>query len=163
LDYGLVLDTNAPPVTSPGADRFIGTYKYAAPETIFEPEHDKRYSPKSDLYSLGATLYFLLYGFQVFESFKNLSDLMAANQAHKLTLNGNFSDSVLKSLEELCKLLLAPDPNERPSTAAACWELLVKSMPSTMPFRVYFACALTNSSKRQYLADAAAIVKRAGE
>jgi transcriptional regulator with XRE-family HTH domain len=161
LDYGLILDLNASQITT--ADRFVGTYQYAAPETIFETDHDKRYSSKSDLYSLGATLYFLLYGVQIFDSVRKVPEIIAAKKQHRIFLDRTFPDSVQDAIHQLCRRLLEKDPNERPPNAPSCWELLAKAIPSTMPFRVYYACALTSDgSKRQFFGEAAKIVKREG-
>ena len=161
LDYGLILDLNASQITTP--DKFLGTYQYAAPETIFETDHDKRYSSKSDLYSLGATLYFLLYGVQIFDSVRKLPEIIAAKKHHRISFERTFPDGVQDAIHQLCRRLLEKDPSERPPNAPSCWELLAKAIPSTMPFRVYYACALTSDgSKRQFFGDAAKIVKREG-
>jgi len=92
LDYGLVLDLRDETRTTPNGDRCLGTLQYAAPETIFEKAYDHKYSPKSDLYSLGATLYYLLYGVQIFDSFKTTSDLIEAKRQHNISFSRRFEE-----------------------------------------------------------------------
>ena len=75
-----------------------------------------------------------------------------------------FEENELKAVHDLLKKLLAPGVNERPPNAASCWELLAKVVPSSIPFRAYYACALTSDgSKRDFFAKAGQIVRAAGE
>ena len=163
LDYGLILDPNDSVKTILDGNQFLGTLKYAAPETIFE-NYARRYSPKSDLYSLGATLYYLLYGVQVFASFKTTADLMEAKKHHNITFGRHFPENEQRAVHELTINLLKPEANDRPPNAASCWELLAKAVPSSIPFRVYYACALTSDgTKREFFARAGKLIKSTGE
>jgi len=160
LDYGLILDQNEPGITEGGSAQLLGTYRYAAPESIFKGI----YSVRSDLYSLGATLYYLLYGRDVFPAAQSTPDVISAKREHRISFNKTFDGPVANAIHQLCQKLLEVEPDKRPASASECWETLAREIPTSIPFRVYFACALTaaDESKRSQLKNAAEIIKRVG-
>lgn len=144
LDYGIIRSLREPSFTQSGA-RFVGTYRYAAPEYIF----DNKYNFTSDLYSLGAVLYFLLHGKEIFHAIKRTPDLLRAKEEHRLFFDSRLEENgpIWKALLDLSKRLLEPNPSNRPASAMACQDILAKAVPSSIPFRAYFACALTRADK----------------
>jgi transcriptional regulator with XRE-family HTH domain len=140
LDYGIIRSLREPSFTQSSA-RFVGTYRYAAPEYIFENKYDYT----SDLYSLGAVIYFLLHGKEIFGSIKRTPDLLRAKEAHSLIFENRLEQNgpIWKALLDLSKRLLEPTPTNRPASAMACLDLLAKAVPSFVPYRGYFAAALT--------------------
>jgi serine/threonine protein kinase len=160
LDYGLILDQNEPGITEGSSAHLLGTYRYAAPESIFK----NAYSVGSDLYSLGATLYYLLYGAEVFAAAKTTPDVINAKRKHVVSFTRTFDGPVANAIQQLCHNLLEPEPDNRPASASECWEILARAIPTSIPFRVYFACALTmaDEARRSYLTSAGTIVQRVG-
>lgn len=159
LDYGIIRSLREPSFTK-SSPRFVGTYRYAAPEYIFE----NKYNFSSDLYSLGAVLYFLLHGQEIFQAVKQTPHLLKAKEMHRLTFEPRLEENgpIWKALLDLTKRLLEPNPQNRPASAMACQEILAKSVPSSIPFRTYFACALTRANdpeKKQHLEKVSSILK----
>lgn len=163
LDYGIIRSLREPSFTQSGA-RFVGTYRYAAPEYIF----DNKYSFTSDLYSLGAVLYFLLHGKEIFYNVSRTPDIIMAKREHRLPFNQRLEEygPVWKVLLDLCKGLLDSNPRNRPASAMACQDTLAKAVPSSIPFRSYFACALTRASEdkkhKEHVKRITEIIKRNG-
>jgi serine/threonine protein kinase/transcriptional regulator with XRE-family HTH domain len=142
LDYGIIRSLREPSFTQSGA-RFVGTYRYAAPEYIFQ----NRYDFTSDLYSLGAVIYFLLHQKEIFASVKRTPDLLKAKERHQIIFEDRLEQNgpIWKALLDLSKRLLDANPANRPASAMACLDLLARAVPSSVPYRGYFACALTRS------------------
>jgi transcriptional regulator with XRE-family HTH domain len=161
LDYGIVKELNAPAITVSDA-KFVGTYRYAAPECL----ENQPSTFVSDLYSFGATLYFVLHGYEIFRHAKTMPDLLAAKKNSVIGFDENLASRgpVNSALVELARRLLAADPPQRPPSAMACWDMLAKSIPTNVPFRVYFACALTRNddASRKQANDAGLRIRRAG-
>jgi len=143
LDYGIIRSLRERSFTE-DSPRFVGTYRYAAPEYIFQ----NSYSFSSDLYSLGAVFYFLLHGKEIFPAIQRTPDLLKAKETQRPIFEDNLERNGpgWKALMDLSKRMLEPDPANRPASAMACRELLAKDIPS-VPFRGYFACALTRSNE----------------
>lgn len=151
LDYGIIRALREERITQSNG-RFVGTYRYAAPEYIFDDQFDFT----SDLYSLGAVLYFLLHGKEIYPGIKKTAALLKAKETRQsiiferhLAQNG----PAWKALLALSEKLLDADPAKRPASAMACQDLLAKEVPSSVSHRGYFACALTRADEdeKQYL------------
>jgi eukaryotic-like serine/threonine-protein kinase len=115
LDFGLVksLDTpdSSPEITIEGA--VIGSPMYAPPERVLgESEPDAR----GDIYSLGATAYFLLTGRPVFQGDKVLKVLFAHANESPLPLSELRAD-IPGDVEAIIMQCLAKNPDERFQTA----------------------------------------------
>lgn len=150
LDYGIIRSLREPSFT-PSGGRFVGTYRYAAPEYIFQNKIDFT----ADLYSLGAVIYFLLHGKEIYPGIKQTAALLKAKETQAPTFERHLENNgpVWKALLDLAEKLLSPDPTKRPPSAMACQDLLAKAVPSSLPHRGYFACALTRADEdeKQYL------------
>jgi serine/threonine protein kinase len=132
LDYGLVLDSNQPGITADDSAKFLGTYLYAAPESIF----DKTDTAKSDLYSFGATLYYLLHGTHAFGAAAEVADVINAKKTHALKMNKTFDGHVANAIYQLSRHLLEPNPDDRPASATECWEILARAIPTNISRRL---------------------------
>jgi serine/threonine protein kinase len=110
VDFGLLRRLSDDRVTDPG--RVVGTYRYMAPEQAKNEAVDRR----SDLYSLGATLYELLAGrppFNQEEQYRLLQAVIGQQPPALSTLNPG-------APQALCTLadgLLAKEPADRPGDA----------------------------------------------
>jgi transcriptional regulator with XRE-family HTH domain len=155
LDYGIIRSLREPAITKSDA-RFVGTYRYSAPEYILED----RYTYASDLYSFGAVLYYLLHGREIFATAKRTPDIITAKQLHNLSFDDKIQSygPISAGLFELSKRLLTRDPSQRPPSALACLDILDAAVPSEIPLRVYFACALTRGNE-----ESKARAERVGE
>jgi protein kinase-like protein len=96
-----------------------GTPHFMAPEAVGKGKSDHR----SDLYSVGCTLYRLLTGDTVFEGNTVKEILLAHRDEDPPTLRGAGVDAP-RDLEELLAELLAKDPDERPDHANDVAEFL---------------------------------------
>ncbi len=110
VDFGLVKLSFDERITDPG--RVVGTYRYMAPEQARGEQVDAR----SDLYSLGATLYELLAGRPPFPQQDQLEmlDAVVSKDPPKVLLINPAAPSALASLAEQ---LLAKRPEDRPGDA----------------------------------------------
>jgi transcriptional regulator with XRE-family HTH domain len=157
LDYGVVRPFRADSLTANDeGKKFLGTIRYAAPE-LLAGGRDADYS--SELYSIGAVLYFLLYGSEVYAAAGNASDLIAQKLGHDPVFPqfDGCDTEVQGALWKLTKKLLAREPGARPASALACLNELAGGLPDWIPFRTYFASALTRLDP-----DAAAHIEQCG-
>src|SRR6185503_15404822 len=115
-DYGIakILD----PGTAQGAEQtqagFIGTPAFASPEQ-FAPSEKTKIDTRSDIYSLGATFWYLLSGRVPFVG-RTLREV-AAKQAEKLPLEQLKNTHVPARVSALLQSMLAFDLTKRPQTA----------------------------------------------
>jgi serine/threonine protein kinase len=108
IDFGLAKFLSEAPGSFATMSGFIGTPSFASPEQCQEVEVDCR----SDLYSLGATLWFILSGRSPFQG-STLSVIQAhVYDALPFENLGNVPEPVL----ELLQRLLAKKPEDRPAT-----------------------------------------------
>lgn len=115
LDFGLVKSLDAPDsspeITIEGA--VIGSPMYAPPERVLgESEPDAR----GDIYSLGATAYFLLTGRPVFQGDKVLKVLFAHANEHPTPLS-ELRPDIPDDVEAIIMQCLAKNPDQRFQTA----------------------------------------------
>jgi len=110
VDFGLVKRQNEDRATDPG--RAVGTYRYMSPEQARGEAVDMR----SDLYSLGATLYELLAARPPFTEqnhLRLLEEVIAKRPAPVIDIN----PGAPRALSDLCARLLEKHPDERPGDA----------------------------------------------
>ncbi len=118
-DFGVVKDHTAAGTALTVVGKLIGTVAFMAPEQITNEDVDAR----TDLYSLGAMLFYLLTGRRPIEA-----DSVAGYLARHLTevpkTANHYNPEVPPRLSQLCARLLAKDPTERPSSARAVMAML---------------------------------------
>jgi serine/threonine-protein kinase len=116
IDYGIAKILNSE--AERGADQtqagFIGTPAFASPEQ-FAPSERMKIDMRSDIYSLGATFWYLLSGRVPFVG-RTLRDV-AAKQAEELPLEQLKMTHVPAPVIALVQSMLAVDPAKRPQTA----------------------------------------------
>jgi serine/threonine-protein kinase len=128
LDFGLARMTVASPdglyipvdkFTAARANSVAGTPEYTCPEALRGEQLDDR----SDLYSVGVTLYELLTGHLPFQG-RAISDLLSAH-AHRPAppfSHWNLEVNIPPAVEMVVQSCLAKDPAERPQSARALAE-----------------------------------------
>ncbi len=115
IDFGLVKDVNA---ASPDeSSDVVGTPLYLSPEAITAPES---VSARSDLYALGAALYFMLSGAPVFAG----RSVVEVCCQHLHSAPARLGGSVSEELERVLLECLAKNPAARPESATALAERL---------------------------------------
>jgi serine/threonine-protein kinase len=116
IDYGIAKILN--PEAERGAEKtqpgFIGTPAFASPEQ-FAPSEQMKIDTRSDIYSLGATFWYLLSGRVPFVG-RTLREV-AAKQAEELPLEQLKTAHVPARVIALLRSMLAVDPAKRPQTA----------------------------------------------
>jgi serine/threonine protein kinase/Tfp pilus assembly protein PilF len=116
IDYGIAKILN--PEAERGAEQtqtgFIGTPAFASPEQ-FAPSEQTKIDPRSDIYSLGATFWYLLSGRVPFVG-RTLREV-AARQAEELPLEQLKNTHVPARVVALLQSTLAVDPAKRPQSA----------------------------------------------
>jgi TolB-like protein/Tfp pilus assembly protein PilF len=116
IDYGIAKILN--PEAERGAEQtqtgFIGTPAFASPEQ-FAPSEQTKIDTRSDIYSLGATFWYLLSGRVPFVG-RTLREV-AARQAEELPLEQLKNTHVPARVIALLQSMLAVDPAKRPQTA----------------------------------------------
>jgi serine/threonine protein kinase/Tfp pilus assembly protein PilF len=116
IDYGIakILDPEAGPGAEQTQTGFIGTPAFASPEQ-FAPSEQRQIDTRSDIYSLGATFWYLLSGHVPFVG-RTLREV-AARQAEELPLEQLKNTHVPARVIALLRSMLAVDPAKRPQTA----------------------------------------------
>src|SRR5881396_1712972 len=116
IDYGVAKVMAAQ--TEPGAEQtqagFIGTPAFASPEQFAETGQS-RIDTRSDIYSLGVTLWYLLSGRTPFVG--RTMEEIRARQTSELPFEQLRSLHLPGQVITLLKSMLAPDPRNRPQTA----------------------------------------------
>ena len=90
----------------------MGTVAYMSPEQAFDA---KQADERSDVYSLGCTLYFLLHGRPLFEV-ENGVQLVIAHRESQPPRLAEGREDVSVELEELFQRMVAKDPHQRPQS-----------------------------------------------
>jgi serine/threonine-protein kinase len=115
LDFGLVKSLSAANAGTTERNVILGTPYYMAPEAVRSPD---LIDARSDLYSLGATGYFLLTGKAVFEG--TSADILASLLRDRpQPPSQRLGRPIPASLEELLLKTLAKEPDERPKSMEA--------------------------------------------
>ena len=116
IDYGIA--KVVAPEPGRGAEQtqtgFIGTPAFASPEQ-FAPTAEMRIDARSDIYSLGVTFWYLLSGRVPFVG-RTLEEVRARQTEH-LPVEQLKGLHVPTRVISLLKLMLAPDPKDRPQSA----------------------------------------------
>ncbi len=116
LDLGLArLAEGAADDRQTAAGQILGTFDYMAPEQARDP---RLADARSDIYSLGCTLYRLLAGRVPFPGGNRQEKIDAHRSARPADLSGLRTD-VPAALQALVGRMLAKDPADRPPTARA--------------------------------------------
>src|SRR5881296_2752858 len=116
IDYGVakVMAAQADPDAEQTQAGFIGTPAFASPEQFAETGQS-RIDTRSDIYSLGVTLWYLLCGRTPFVG--RTMEEIRARQTSELPLEQLRSLHLPGQVIALLKSMLAPDPKDRPQTA----------------------------------------------
>src|SRR5438067_3383672 len=116
IDYGIakMLDPEAERGAELTQTGFIGTPAFASPEQ-FAPSEQTKFDTRSDIYSLGATFWYLLSGRVPFVG-RTLREV-AARQAEELPLEQLKNARVPARVIALLQSMLDVDPAKRPQTA----------------------------------------------
>ncbi|HZZ26627.1 MAG TPA: serine/threonine-protein kinase [Pirellulales bacterium] len=109
----------------------LGTPKYLAPEMFFGRPADER----SDLYSLGLTLYEMLAG-KLPAMPDHLPDLVEFKRTARLLNLRNSAPQVQEEVAQLVRCLTAQDPLRRPHTARETAERLMRLEIATLRQRI---------------------------
>src|SRR5207249_1679614 len=116
IDFGLAKALNAPadPMLLT-RDGFVGTPAFASPEQ-FDPESTRgALDVRSDIYSLGVTIWFALTGKTPFGG-RGVEEIHHAQQLHALPVEQLKAAHVPSRLKSLLESMLALEPAARPST-----------------------------------------------
>src|SRR5215469_4663684 len=116
IDYGIakILDPEAERGAEQTQTGFIGTPAFASPEQ-FAPSEQRKIDTRSDIYSLGATFWYLLSGRVPFVG-RTLREV-SIKQAGELPLEQLKKTNVPARVIALLRSMLAVDPAKRPQTA----------------------------------------------
>jgi len=116
IDFGLAKAVAATEDTSVEAHaRFSGTPGFASPEQLHSGATDRPLDIRSDIYSLGVTLWYLLCGKTPFAG-RTLKDLRE-EQRQRLPLEQLSSRKVPAPVIDLLRSMLATEPSDRPQSA----------------------------------------------
>src|SRR5438552_11947589 len=116
IDYGIakILNPEAERSAEQTQTGFIGTPAFASPEQ-FAPSEQMKIDTRSDIYSLGATFWYLLSGRVPFVG-RTLNDIRL-RQTEPLPIEQLKVGDVPARILALLKSMLAPDPKDRPQSA----------------------------------------------
>lgn len=109
--------------------QIVGTLDYLAPEQALDA---RVADARSDIYSLGCTLHYLLMGRVVFDEDTMTKKLFAHREQPVVPLRQNRPD-VPEALDAIYQRMLAKHPEDRPQTAADLITLLETRLPTHVP------------------------------
>ena len=118
VDFGIARPVDGTQLTLAGT--ILGTAAYLAPEQAL----GERVTPAADLYSLGAVTYELLSG-QPPYTFESLAELTVKQREGPPPP----VDGVSQELQDVVRACLAPDPADRPASAARLAHELAQASP----------------------------------
>lgn len=128
LDFGLVKSTSTRSASSSltGVGAFAGTPHYMSPESLTTPERAK---PSADVYALGAVLYFLISGRDLFPGRESMS-VMVAQISEEPPRIETLVPSIPPAVADLIHRCLCKDPEARPADAHELARALRATFPS---------------------------------
>ena len=133
-DFGMSmsheLSPGAPP-TSPSSSSFAGTPAYASPEQLQGQTCDLR----SDIYSLGATLFYMLTGRGPFSE-GDMITMVASIAARPAVAPSKLNSKVPEELDRVVLRCLAKRPEERFSAYTSLREALTPTPPAPLSRRL---------------------------
>ena len=109
---------------------FVGTPAYASPEQFSARDHPV--DTRSDLYSLGATLWYLLCGRTPFRG-ATLEEIHAKQVSQTLPIDQLTARRVPASVVALLRSMLSVDPGARPQSARELLDVLQRCQEKLMP------------------------------
>lgn len=115
------------------AGRTVGTWAYIAPEQAMDATHA---DIRSDIYSLGCTLYHMLSGRLPFQGKTELETLMMRMKSDPPRLKSVRSD-VDSRLDDIVAKMVSRDPSQRFQTPAELAQALTAYAALPVPFRIH--------------------------
>jgi serine/threonine protein kinase/tetratricopeptide (TPR) repeat protein len=128
IDFGLAKATNGVAETDLTHGGFVGTPSFASPEQFDNATADAR----SDIYSLGATLWYALTG-QVPYPGKTIEEIRDRQQRIDLPVERLAERKIPDPLIEILRRALALDPTQRPASARELLEALESCRAQLVP------------------------------
>lgn len=129
MDFGIAKVLEGTTYTVTGA--ILGTCRYMSPEQVQKPEN---LDHRSDIYSLGVTLYHAVAGRCPFES-TNQYSLMMAHVNQKPPPPSTYRPGIPEALERLILDALAKKPADRPQACADFHDRLQHALAGITPAR----------------------------
>lgn len=129
LDFGLVRSRTNQPDATTGPNVILGTPEYMAPEVSRGQAADAR----SDLYSLGCVVFWMLTGQEVFPRKTYLETMLAHQQANPPRPSWRVEEEVPRELDLLVESCLQKKPEARPQSAQDLL-LALRSIPACSPW-----------------------------
>jgi serine/threonine protein kinase len=127
IDFGLAkVVGNQEPFDQITHEGFVGTPAFASPEQLSGRQIDQR----SDYYSLGSTLYYLLTGSPLFAA-ADINELANLTRCDRSLANHLKATRLPAPAQRLLTSLLSADPENRPQNALALTEAIVKCQWAT--------------------------------
>jgi transcriptional regulator with XRE-family HTH domain len=150
MDLGIVLPKASVPDALTPSDQFLASIRNSAPELLLNEHPDER----ADLYSFGTLMYFLLRGEEIFAQEKYPPRLAKLVEEVDPEFDEKIrEESVARAhLQDLCRRLLAKDPNKRPGAKEVA--SIIKGEREALgdeprPLCGYIAAALTGLSPQE--------------
>jgi serine/threonine protein kinase len=117
IDFGLARAINGEGAeTSLTQSSLSGTPGFASPEQL--QENGQKLDTRSDIYSLGATLWYALTGDVPYQG-RTISEIQWSQQTFPLSITQLTARKIPRPLIEILRRALALDPKERPASAQA--------------------------------------------
>ncbi|MBA3961215.1 MAG: protein kinase [Chthoniobacterales bacterium] len=117
IDWGLAkaVESGSPLAIDQTFGGFVGTPTYASPEQVL-PKKEQRVDARSDIYSLGVTLWYLLCGRTPFVG-RTLDEIHQKQVGQALPFEQLTAARVPRPIMALLRSMIAADPGDRPQSA----------------------------------------------
>ena len=131
IDFGLAkIMGSAEPLDQITYDGFIGTPAFASPEQLSGRQIDRR----SDYYSLGSTLFYLLTGTPPFEA-SDINELAKRIDSRRALAEQLRAAGLPAPAQRLLRFLLSADPEKRPQSGQALAEAVAICQRASTGFK----------------------------